>query len=73
MHYVAGDVMEIDFAGDDLIWVDEYAEAHRDRVFVAALPASGLIYAQAFENERQQTFRVSWRHSSTSGASPETS
>lgn len=47
--------MEIDFAGDDLIWVDEYAEVHRDRVFVAALPASGLIYAQAFENERQQT------------------
>ena len=56
LHYVAGDVMEIDFAGDDLIWVDEYAEVHRDRVFVAALPASGLIYAQAFENERQQTW-----------------
>ena len=37
LHYVAGDVMEIDFAGDDLIWVDEYAEVHRDRVFVAAL------------------------------------
>lgn len=56
LHYVAGDVMEIDFAGDDLIWVDEYAEVHRDRVFVAALPASGLIYAQAFENERQQAW-----------------
>lgn len=49
LHYVAGDVMEIDFAGDDLIWVDEYAEVHRDRVFVAALPASGLIYAQALK------------------------
>ena len=40
LHYVTGDVMEIDFAGDDLIWVDEYAGVHRDRVFVAALPAS---------------------------------
>ena len=48
LHYVAGDVMEIDFAGDDLIWVDEYAEVHRDRVFVAALPASGLMSAPTF-------------------------
>ena len=54
LHYVAGDVMEIDYAGDDLVWVDEYAEVHRDRVFVAALPSSGLIFAQAYESERQQ-------------------
>lgn len=41
LHYIPGDVMEIDYAGDDLVWVDEYAEVHRDRVFVAALPSSG--------------------------------
>lgn len=54
LHYIPGDVMEIDYAGDDLVWVDEYAEVHRDRVFVAALPSSGLIFAQAYESEQQQ-------------------
>lgn len=54
LNYVAGDVMEIDYAGDELIWVDEFAEVHRDRMFVAALPFSGMIYAQAFESEQQQ-------------------
>ena len=46
--------MEIDYAGDPLVWVDEDAAVHRDRVFVAALPFSGLIFAQVYESERQE-------------------
>lgn len=54
LNYVPGDVMEIDYAGDPLVWVDEDAAVHRARVFVAALPFSGLIFAQVYESERQE-------------------
>ena len=43
LHYVAGDVMEIDFAGDDLIWVDEYAEVHLRDEDQGVLPGRSTI------------------------------
>ena len=53
---VPGDSMEIDFAGDPLIWVDQHSETHKARLFVATLPYSGLIYSQVFPNEKQDAW-----------------
>ena len=41
--HAPADVMEIDFAGDPLSWIDSYGKMHKDRVFVATLPYSGII------------------------------
>ena len=54
--HAPADVMEIDFAGDPLLWVDSYGEMHKDRVFVATLPYSGIIFAQVFEDEKQHSW-----------------
>lgn len=51
-----GEIMEIDFAGDPLSWVDPYAEVHRERLFVAALPYSGIFFAQIYPDEKQQSW-----------------
>lgn len=53
---VPGDCLEIDFAGDPLIWVDKDAVIHKERLFVATLPYSGMIFAQVFPDETQ----LSW-------------
>ena len=53
---VPGDCLEIDFAGDPLIWVDKDAVVHKERLFVATLPYSGMIFAQVFPDETQ----LSW-------------
>ncbi len=50
---IPADRLEIDFAGDPLTWVDENSKIHKTRLFVATLPCSGMIYAQAFPDEKQ--------------------
>lgn len=51
-----GECMEIDFAGDKLKWVDSYGETHESKIFVACLPYSCMLFAEAFENETQQSW-----------------
>lgn len=48
-----GEKIEIDFAGDPLTWTDQFSQIHHARLFLAALPYSGMIFAQVFENEKQ--------------------
>ena len=47
--------MEIDFAGDNLKWIDPDCDEQRARLFIAVLPYSNLTYAEAFPNEKQQS------------------
>lgn len=56
LEHVPGDVVEIDFAGDPLTWVDPCGFEHKERLFVAALPYSGLFFVQVFENETQPSW-----------------
>jgi len=53
---IHGERMEIDFAGDDLKWIDPKCEVQRARLFIAVLPYSNLTYAEAFPNEKQQSW-----------------
>ena len=53
---IPGERMEIDFAGDNLKWIDPNCEAQRARLFIAVLPYSNLTYAEAFPNEKQQSW-----------------
>ena len=48
--------MEIDFAGDNLKWIDPNCEVQRARLFIAVLPYSNPTYAEAFPNEKQQSW-----------------
>lgn len=48
--------IEIDFAGDPLQWVDSYGEIHSARLFVATLPYSCMVFAEAFDNEKQSSW-----------------
>lgn len=48
--------MEIDFAGDSLKWIDPNCDVQRARLFIAVLPYSNLTYAEAFPNEKQQSW-----------------
>ena len=48
--------LEIDFAGDKLQWVDPYGEIHNSKLFVASLPYSCMLFAEAFDNERQSSW-----------------
>lgn len=52
---IPGERMEIDFAGDNLKWVDPNCEVQRARLFIAVLPYSNLTYAEAFPNKKQQS------------------
>ena len=52
---IPGERMEIDFAGDNLKWIDPNCEVQRARLFIAVLPYSNLTYAEAFPNEKQQS------------------
>ena len=51
---IPGESMEIDFAGDNLKWIDPNCDVQRARLFIAVLPYSNLTYAEAFPNEKQQ-------------------
>lgn len=51
-----GEKMEVDFAGDKLLWVDCNGEIHTAKLFVASLPYSCLMFAEAFEDEKQQSW-----------------
>lgn len=53
-----GDILEVDFVGDDLHWIDGDGISHKARVFVGAYKYSGFFYAEAFENEKV----TSWLH-----------
>ena len=53
---IPGERMEIDFAGDNLMWIDPNCEEQRARLFIAVLPYSNLIYAEAFPNEKQRSW-----------------
>ncbi len=50
-----GERMEIDFAGDQLLWADSFGEIHKAKLFVATLPYSCMVFAEAFENEKQSS------------------
>lgn len=43
-------------AGDNLKWIDPNYDVQRARFFIAVLPYSNLIYAEAFPNEKQQSW-----------------
>lgn len=51
-----GERMEIDFAGDLMTWVDSFGEIHKAKLFVATLPYSCMVFAEAFENEKQSSW-----------------
>jgi hypothetical protein len=48
--------MEIDFAGDNHKWFDSNCNEQRARLFIAVLRNSNLTYAEAFPNEKQQSW-----------------
>lgn len=48
--------MEIEFAGDNLKWIDPNCDVQRVRLFIAVLPYSNLTNAEAFPNEKQQSW-----------------
>lgn len=52
---IPGERMEIDFAGDNLKWIDPNCDVQRARLFITVLPYSNLTYAEAFPNEKQQS------------------
>lgn len=54
--------MEIDFAGDNLKWIDPNGDIQRVRLFIAVLPYSNLTYTEAFPNEKQQSWISSIVH-----------
>lgn len=56
VHASPGESMEIEFAGDNLKWIDPNCEVQRARLFIAVLPYSNLTYAEAFPNEKQQSW-----------------
>ena len=53
---IPGKCREIDFAGDNLKWIDPNCDVQRARLFIAVLPYSNLTYAEAFPNEMQQSW-----------------
>ncbi len=53
---IPGERMEIDFAGDNLKWIDPNCDVQRARLFIAVLLYSNLTYAEAFSNEKQQSW-----------------
>lgn len=53
---IPGERMEIDFAGDNLKWIDPNCDLQRARLFIAVLPYSNLTYAEAFPNAKQQSW-----------------
>lgn len=53
---IPGERMEIDFAGDNLKWIDPDCDEQRARLFIAVLPYSNLTYAEAFPNEKLQSW-----------------
>lgn len=50
---IPGQRMEIDFAGDLLEWIDNDGRIQHSKLFVAALPYSNMIFAEAFGDEKQ--------------------
>lgn len=53
---IPGERMEIDFAGDNLKWIEPNCDLQRARLFIAVLPYSNLTYAEAFPNAKQQSW-----------------
>lgn len=51
-----GECMEIDFAGDTLKWIDPFGEVHTSKIFVASLPYSCMLFAEAFDDEKQHSW-----------------
>lgn len=49
-------------AGGNLKWIDPNYDVQRARLFIAVLPYSNLIYAEAFPNEKQQSWISSIVH-----------
>jgi len=47
-----GDILEVDFVGDILHWIDAEGVSYHAHVFIAAFKYSGFYYGEAFENER---------------------
>lgn len=52
---IPGKCREIDFAGDNLKWIDSNCEVQCARLFIAVLPYSNLTNAEAYPNEKQQS------------------
>lgn len=57
LHYEAGDMIMIDFAGKKLSYTDPFSgEVIQVQVFVAVLPFSGLIFLNAVHTQRSEDF-----------------
>ena len=52
---IPGKCREIDFAGDNLKWIDSNCEVQCARLFIAVLPYSNLTNAEAYPNKKQQS------------------
>lgn len=50
---VPGQRVEIDFAGDLLLWIDCDGCIQHCKLFLAALPYSNMMFTEAFSNEKQ--------------------
>lgn len=46
-----GDFLEIDFSGDNFLWLPNRGDLHYLRIFVGVYRYSGLIFAKAYEDE----------------------
>lgn len=53
---IPGERLKIDFAGDNLKWIDPNCNVQRAWLFIAVLPYSNVTYAEAFPNEMQQSW-----------------
>ena len=56
VQFIPGERMVIDFAGDNLKWIDPNCDVQRARLFIAVLPYSNLTYAEAFPYAKQQSW-----------------
>jgi hypothetical protein len=54
--FAAGSQCEVDWAGSKLVWWDSKSRKQEAHVFVATLCHSQLIFACAFENEKQEAW-----------------
>lgn len=64
---IPGESMEIDFAGDNLKWIDPNCDVQRARLFIAVLPYSNLTYVRLFPmRSNRGGSPASFTHSNTS-------
>lgn len=53
---VPAERMEIDFVGDKIKWTDSSSHTRNSKLFVASLPYSSMLYAEAFNDETSNSW-----------------